>query len=332
MSTYLAGLCGVGVALAVLCGISAFMPAPEQPEGMRPARRPGPITRFRRYAATPAGRLRVVVAAVAAGLGLVLAAFTGLFAGIILLPVVSIAVLTIFGPQPGGTEMLEALDRWVRSIAQSLPIGRDVPGAIRSSVLSAPEALAPHLAQLISRLNVGMRTDEALLRMADELADPDADAVLAALVLASRRTGAGLTATLHGLADSIQAQLTMLRAVKLERDRPRQTVRIVTILGVLMIGGSILFGNFFTAYATPVGQIILTVLIAAYFGVVLIMGAMTRPRPRARVLARITDGDPSAAHTDTAAAAADTAGLVETRMPDLIPPATVRAGQKAARR
>lgn len=304
MSTYLAGLLGVGLALAVLLGISGFMPAPERPAGIRPAPRPGPITRFRRYAATPAGKMRVVVAAAAAGLGLILAALTNLWAGIILLPVVSLAVITIFGAQPSGTETLEALDRWVRSIAQSLPIGRDVPGAIRSSILSAPEALAPNLARLVSRLNIGMRTDDALTRMADELADPDADAVIAALILASRSTGAGLTATLHALADTIQAQLAMLRAVKVERDRPRQTVRIVTILGVLIIGGSITFGDFFDAYASPIGQLILTILIGAYFGVVLIMGAMTKPRVRARVLASSANATDDLAGGDSVPAAA----------------------------
>lgn len=286
MNTYLAGLLGVGVGLAVLLGISGFSPAPERPgEGVRPVRRAGPITRFRRYAATPTGRLRVVVAGVAAVVGVLIAAVTGLWAGIVLLPVVAVALLTIFGPSPDDTAMLQALDRWVRSIAQSLPIGRDVPGAIRSSILSAPEVLAPCLARLVSRFNVGMRTDDALTRMADELADPDADAVLAALILASRRTGAGLSTTLQGLADNIQAQLTMLRAVKNERDRPRQTVRIVTVLGVVIIGGSIVFGDFFDSYASPLGQVILTVLVGAYFAVVLVMAAMTRPRVRARVLA-----------------------------------------------
>lgn len=287
MNTYLAAVLGVGVAAAVLLGIGGLQRRPDRPRRIldRADRRPGLLTRLRRYAGTRAGRRRLVLVGVAAGVGLVIMVVTGFWAMVVLLPLTVVAVAGIFFPPPtAGTEVLEALDRWIRSINQSLPIGRDVAGAIRASALSAPDVLKPVMNRVVGRLNIGMRTDQALLMMADELADPEVDAVLASLILASRRTGGGLGATLDGIADSIQDKLRALRAVKTERDRPRQTVRIVTVMGVVMILGAGVLLNYFAAYATPVGQVVLTVLVGAYFATVLAMNRLTTTAARPRIL------------------------------------------------
>lgn len=284
--TYLAAVLGLGVGLALLLAVSGLQRRPDRPRrtytGGNPA---GLIGRLKSYAATPGGRSRLLVIGAAAFIGLIITTITGFWAALILLPLTVAALASIFFPPAAvGLDVLEALDRWIGSINQSLPIGRDVTGAIRASVLSAPDLLKPVLNRLVGRLNIGMRTDQALGMMADELADPEVDAVLASLILASRRSGGGLGTTLDGIADSIQDKLRALRAVKTERDRPRQTVRIVTIMGLVMIVGAGVFLGYFTAYTTPIGQIILTILVSAYFLTVLAMNRLTSTRPRPRIL------------------------------------------------
>ncbi len=186
-------------------------------------------------------------------------------------------------------ELLQALDRWVRTMAAILPTGRAIGDAIRVSARQAPAVLAAPLSLLVDRLDDRWTVPQALYGMADELDSPDADAVLASLALAAQRGGTGAQATLSSLADAIQERLKALREIEAERAKPRIVVRQVTIITLTVLAGALLFGGtFFEPYRTPVGQMILTVLIAAYVGSLLFLRRLTLPRPRQRILRRAT--------------------------------------------
>ncbi|MFT3860026.1 type II secretion system F family protein [Micropruina sp.] len=218
--------------------------------------------------------------------GVAFATITGLTATVLVAPLAAVGLPLLLGaPSNRDVELLQALDRWIRSLAAMLPTGRSITDAIRLSQRQAPELLAAPLRLLVARLDERWTSAEALRAMADELDSADADAVLAALALAADRGGTGATATLHALADSIQDRLKAQREIETERAKPRIVVRQVTIITVSVLTLALLFGrDFFAPYATPVGQLILLGLLGLYVMSLVVLRRMTLPRRRERIL------------------------------------------------
>lgn len=128
-------------------------------------------------------------------------------------------------------------------------------------------------------------TKDALLRFADELDSADADAVAAALAIASTRGGIGTRATLMGLSDTIQDRLRALREVATERAKPRAVVRqVTTITLTVIVAAVVLNGSFFEPYLTPIGGVIALTLAACYAGCLLMLRRMSTPPPAPRFL------------------------------------------------
>ena len=65
-------------------------------------------------------------------------------------------------PKPRDVELLEALDRWVRSLAATLATGKSITDAIRMSRRTAPPLLAEEIGVLVARLNNRWETQDAL--------------------------------------------------------------------------------------------------------------------------------------------------------------------------
>ncbi len=218
--------------------------------------------------------------------GIVFAAFTGMSVMLLVVPVAVVGLpVLLSAPSNREIDLLQALDRWIRGLAATLPTGRSIMDAMRLSQRSAPELLAEPLALLVARLDDRWTSAEALRAMADELDSPDADAVLAALALAAERGGTGATATLHALADSIQDRLRAQREIETERAKPRLVVRQVTVITVAVLALVMVFGRgFFAPYGTPVGQVILLCLLGLYVMSLVVLRRMITPRRRERIL------------------------------------------------
>lgn len=218
--------------------------------------------------------------------GVVAYALTGWVVWLAIVPLAVIALPYLLADPPAPTiEQLSALDRWVHSLVATLPTGRSIGDAIRMSRRTGPALLAPHIEQVVRRLDQRWTVRDALREMSDGLAVPEADAVLAALGLAAHRGGTGATATLEALSASIQQTLAALREIEAERAKPRIVVRQVTAITLGMLAIALLFGrDFFAPYATPVGQLLLLGLVAAYLGSLAMMRRLTRPRARQRIL------------------------------------------------
>lgn len=218
--------------------------------------------------------------------GFALAALTGMPIMVVVVPVAAVGLpLLLSAPGNRDVELLQALDRWVRGLAATLPTGRSITDAIRSSQRQAPELLAAPLALVVARLDDRWTSAEALRAMAEELDSADADGVLAALALAAERGGTGATATLTALADSIQDRLRAQREIETERAKPRIVVRQVTAITVVVLGLGLIFGReYFAPYGTPVGQVLLACLLSLYVGALLTLRRMTLPRRRERIL------------------------------------------------
>jgi Flp pilus assembly protein TadB len=188
-------------------------------------------------------------------------------------------------PKPRDVDLLEALDRWVRTLSATLATGKSIADAIRISRRTAPPLLAEEIGALVVRLNNRWETHDALLRFADAIDSPDADGVIAALMLAANRGANGASVILQALADSIQAQLKGRRTIEVERAKPYAVVRQVTVITLItLLAVMVLSPTFFDPYRSPLGQGLLSVLLVMYVSSLLLMRRKAHQRKRPRIL------------------------------------------------
>jgi Flp pilus assembly protein TadB len=248
---------------------------------------PGQLwAKITRRPAGQAGRRRDLILLGSLITGFVVAMLTGWLILIVILPALALGLpYLLILPKQRDIELLEALDRWVRSLAATLATGKSITDAIRISRRTAPPLIADEISLLVARLNNRWETRDALMRFADAIDSSDADGVVAALILASSRGANGASVTLQALADSIQAQLKGRRAVEVERSKPYVVVRQVTIISlstlVLVFAAS---PAFFAPYRTPLGQALLSVLLISYVGSLLLMRRKAQQPTRPRIL------------------------------------------------
>lgn len=232
---------------------------------------------------SPARRLWVIGSCAA---GVIVAITTGWLIAVILIPAAAIGIPALLSEPPQHEiETLAGLDRWVRLLGPSIATGKSIRDAILSTRTQAPAILITPVTRLVTRMDQGWTTRDALLAMADELASADADAVLAALAISSTKGGVGTRTTMAALSDNTQERLHALREISSERAKPRAVVRQVTIITLMVLGGSIVLGgNFFEPYRTPLGQGLAAGLAAAYVGALVMLRRRTIPAPAARFL------------------------------------------------
>lgn len=272
----------VGGVIAIVAGMCA---GPAAPAGRRrPAT--GIWSRLTRRPPGAAGRRHdaVVIGSVLAGVAA--AAFTGWIVTAVVVPAAVLGLPALLSiPKGRDVILLEALDRWVRTLSATLPTGKSITDSIRLSRRTAPEVIGTPLGLLVARLNNRWDTRDALMHFADDLDSPDADGVIAALILAAQRGSNGAAATLGALADSLQAQLRARRMIEVERAKPYIVVRQVTVITTLTLGLAFVFGHgFFVPYGTPLGQVILAALLSCYIASLVLMRRRAAPRRRDRIL------------------------------------------------
>ncbi len=280
MTTLLATLCGATAALGIyllVIGLRKRVPDP------RPTATTG-ISLSQRWArVTRRAKLTLLAGVVAGVVGF---ALTGWVLLIVLVPVALLLVPWLLSAPPNRElDLLVALDRWVRTLASSIPTGKSIGDAVRATRTQTPPLLADPVTRACVRMDARWSTSDALLAMADELASADADACLAALSLASRRGGTGAAATLAALSTSMNDRLRAMREIETERAKPRAVVRQVTLITMVVIAAALLLGgNFFAPYRTPFGQALLALLLSLYLGSLVMLRRRTQTRPRDRIL------------------------------------------------
>ncbi|MFV0286457.1 MAG: type II secretion system F family protein [Demequina sp.] len=246
-------------------------------------RRPVPAPSALVQHATPS---RVAWGAGAAALGVAAFVATGWPVAAVVVPLLAIGLPRLLAaPANRDLILLETLDRWVRLLTATISTGVSIPDAVRATRQQVPPALHAAVTALIARLDNQWSVRSALRAAADDMNSPDADAVIAALILAAERGGTGTVATLDALATSIAERLKAGREIEAERAKPRIVVRQVTVLTLAILGGAVLVGrDFFAPYGTWYGQIILACLLATYLGSLVWLRRMTLPRARERIL------------------------------------------------
>ena len=278
------GLLIVGGLLALVAGLRRTEP---RPTPRRPAKSTADLwARLTRRPPGARGRRRDLVLLGSVLAGFAVAALTGWVIALVMLPLLALGLPYLLAvPKPRDVALLEALDRWVRSLAATLAAGKSVTDAIRISRRTAPPLVSEEIGTLVLRLNNRWETDDALRRFADDLDSPDADGVVAALMLAARRGANGASITLQALADSLQSQLKARRTIEIERAKPYVVVRQVTVISLATLAGvALLAPDFLAPYRTPLGQVILAVLLVLYLTSLILMRRKAQQPPRPRIL------------------------------------------------
>ena len=160
---------------------------------------------------------------------------------------------------------LEALANWTESLRDTIAGAVGLEQAIPASLRAAAPSLEEPLSRLVNRLHTRVPMPDALRRFADDLDDPGADLIIAALIINARLRGPGLRDLLGALSASVREELDMRRKVNAERRSTRRSAQIVVGVSVSLAVGMALFNKgYVKGYDTAVGQLVLIVVVAMY--------------------------------------------------------------------
>jgi Flp pilus assembly protein TadB len=162
-------------------------------------------------------------------------------------------------------QRVEALAAWTESLRDTIAGAVGLEQAIPASVRAAAPVLQPHVRALVDRLRARVPLPEALQQLADDLDDPSADLVIAALILNARLRGPGLREILGALARSSREEVGMRQRVEAQRASTRRSVQIVVGVSVFAILALAIFNhNFVEPYDTPLGQLVLLAVLGLF--------------------------------------------------------------------
>ena len=270
----------------ILAGVAIFgRPGPARPDS--------PLTvRLRRLwngsDPSAAGRRRhhaLVIVAVAGG------ALAWLLTG---LPVAGVLVgvaipgapwlFTVGRAEQRSIARVEALGEWTRRLKDVSNVGQGLQQAIVSTAATAPEMINEEVRTLAARLRAGENPRDALLLFADEMADPVADQVVAALILHLTDRGERLSDVLASIAAGAAADVATRREVEAKRTQPRFAVRFLTGVTLLVLVAGLLNPTYMRPYGTPLGQAVMVVLGSIFVALLVWVRSMSLPPPVPRFL------------------------------------------------
>lgn len=162
-------------------------------------------------------------------------------------------------------ERLEGLAAWTESLRDTIAGAVGLEQAIPATAYAASPAVQPQLRMLVDRLRVRTPLPVALRRFADDLDDPSADMVVAALILNARLRGPGLRQVLTSLSETARSELEMRQRVTAGRTSTRRSSQIVMAFSLLMIAGLTIFNReYVEPYGTPTGQLVLLGVVGCF--------------------------------------------------------------------
>ncbi len=290
-----AGLILVGILVVTL----SFVPAPHNSAARMPGRMQKRIQNLRKSMS----RRNQLLLASGFALGVILFAVSGWAITLIAVPVAAVGIPALLSQSDGPARItrLEAIEQWTRSLAGLLGSGSaSIERAIALSVQSVPANIAEPVNRLAARIAARWSTPDALQQFAVDLDDPTGDLVVAHLKLAANARGGSLERSLEDLAQDVFDEVKARRQVEADRAKTRQVVRFVTYvtLGLLLL---LPLGNqFFSAYQTPIGQLMLTGWLIVYVILLLRIKKRTQTTQAPRILISDTPDDDSRMQSSTA--------------------------------
>ena len=218
--------------------------------------------------------------------GVLVALLSGWVIAIVVFPLAAVGLPMLLGASDEAhtIERLEGLAEWTRNLSGVITVGVGLEGALVATLRTAPDVIRPEVATLVSRIRSRWNTQEALRAFADDFHDSTGDLVAATLILAAQKRADGLSQILSGLAESVSAEVAARRHLEADRAKPRQTARIVTLITLVCLLVMATTGHYLDPYRSPVGQVVLSVLLALYVGGLVIMRRMARVKALPRLL------------------------------------------------
>lgn len=244
--------CGLGVILVIL--------------GARGSVLASHRTRLVNWRARRGGGRRV---GIAVGAGVAAALVTRWPVGGVLVAALVGSWQTLFGQQLSAAAevaRIEAIAAWTEMLRDTMAAAAGLEQAVTTTAAIAPKPIRAEIVVLASRIESReVSLADGLPDLADALADPTADLVIAALASAAERRVRSLGELLGALAASAREDANMRLRVQASRARVRTAARIVTCVTLLMAGGLVLFKrDFLSAYGSAEGQVVLTVVGAIF--------------------------------------------------------------------
>jgi Flp pilus assembly protein TadB len=250
-SPALAGILGAGVGLGVFlawCGLRGTT-TPASP------RWPAALVAARRQATGP--RVAGTLLAAAA-----VAALTRWPAGTLLAGLAAWFLPPVVGRDQRharALERIEAIAAWTEQLRDTLAAAAGLEQAILATAPIAPGPVRDQVTSLAADLARGQPLPAALRRFAARAADPAADLVVAALLLATEQQGRDLGPLLSSLAESARQHAAMRMRIAASRARVRTATRIIIAATVALTAGLLAWSRAFLApYDTAAGQLMLT--------------------------------------------------------------------------
>jgi len=270
-------LLGAGLAAGIWLIVTGLRSQPAPPRAGRARRRP----------AGPHSTLRIVGALTAAA---VVGAATRWPTAALLAGAAAWLLPPVLGPDTlhrRSLERVEAIAAWAEDLAGTLQGAAGIEQAILETAASAPAEIRADLDPLVEAIRAGVRLPQALRALADDLADPTADLVINVLLQAAAHQARDIATGLTGVGRAARRQASMRMRVAAGRARIRTSTRIVIgVVVVAAIGLAMFAQNLLRPYGTPLGQLILAVLGAAFGGALVWMVRTGRVEDLPRILTR----------------------------------------------
>ncbi|MDQ3733472.1 MAG: type II secretion system F family protein [Actinomycetota bacterium] len=275
-----------GLAMMIVWWFSDATELPAKPT-RRAKRLAARLTGATSGVSTAEQRRRLIVAATAATAGAIAWLLTGwpaLGLGIAALIVVVPWVLAGLRSSNDRIALVEALQEWVRRVADLVAAGSGLEQSLIRSSRTAPARLAPHVDLLVSRLQARWAVSRALRALADDLDDTAGDLVVAALLLGSELRGPGLARVLTELAEGLSDEVVTRRKVEADRAKPRANARgvlIITLVVVALIGST---GDYLAPYGSPLGQLVMLFVAGVLVASMVWLRRLAESKPAVRLL------------------------------------------------
>ena len=248
-----AALLGIGVAVGLLLVLAGW-------RGVDPIRPRGARLR-RALARPPTDQRQALRLALAVAVGVLTGVVTGWVVGAVLAGLACWALPRVVGRDPEHARRvarIEAIATWTEMLRDTLSAAAGLEQAILATAPLAPPTIRSEIVDLATRIENGDRLAPSLRHLADRLADPTGDLVIAALVLAAEQQARQLGDLLGSLAQAAREQASMRMRVEAGRARTRTSVRV--IVGTTLafaVAVVVLNRSYLSAYDSAVGQIVL---------------------------------------------------------------------------
>ncbi|MDX8053792.1 type II secretion system F family protein [Lentzea sp. BCCO 10_0798] len=198
---------------------------------------------------------------VALTVGVAAGVATGWVVGAVLAAMACWALPRVLGRDPEHAHRVakvEAIATWTEMLRDTLSAASGLEQAILATAPLAPAPIRGQVAGLARRLENGQRLAPSLRGLADELADPTGDLVIAALVKAAEQQARQLGELLGALAQTAREQVSMRMRVEAGRARTRTSVRVIVGTTLVFAVAVVLLNRpYLSAYDSATGQAVL---------------------------------------------------------------------------